>query len=470
MKKLLSSFAITLISLNAFSQDIPNGDFEDWTNSTGNIIAIWEAPTISSWDIGLPTAFKVTDAQHGSFAIKLESNANSTDTAFGYILIGEFGDGGPEEARNGFPISGKITALNGYYKTAVQAGDTAAMIVIVLSDTVQVGMGLYTFPGATSTYTSFSVPITYSDTTKTPDNVVVAAVSSNILGDGDPIPGSTLWLDNFTLSGTSDTVPNYSFENWTSPSWDNADGWDSFNDESAPYSSTFTVTKSADAHTGNYALKVMMEDFDGDTVGYAYLGDLSYDEQHGHSGSGMAYTKKTDTICGYYKFAAASPGDKGAVYLEFFVNDSSFQSIYIQLDTASSWSYFEKEINLSTDPTLMKITINASEQRLPGSTIIIDNLKLKSDTTMVGVQEIFSQPKVIVYPNPASDQVTVITTYDDARYVEMIDLAGRLTKIYPTRSNVLKINTRDYPAGYYTYRILDRNKNQLHQGKIGILR
>jgi len=56
-------------------------------------------------------ATKVTPAQSGNYALKLETNITSTDTNFAYVLFGMFGDNGPE---GGFPYSQKPTTSNGY--------------------------------------------------------------------------------------------------------------------------------------------------------------------------------------------------------------------------------------------------------------------------------------------------------------------------------------------------------------------
>ena len=122
--------------------------------------------------MGLPlNALRVSDPQAGTYAIQLTTVCNATDTMFGYFTNGDPGTG-----TGGIPISGSPTAITGFYKSNIPAGDTGLVLVLLKQNGVQIGGGAFQLYGVHNSYTAFTFPI---GSMGTADTVIFAAVSSN---------------------------------------------------------------------------------------------------------------------------------------------------------------------------------------------------------------------------------------------------------------------------------------------------
>src|ERR1044071_58471 len=88
--KLLFAIGIS-ISFFANSQTIPNGGFENWNNNSYQSPQnYWFTSNSSVIQVGLPiNVLQVADPQQGTYAVKLNTVSNATDTMFGYILNGD---------------------------------------------------------------------------------------------------------------------------------------------------------------------------------------------------------------------------------------------------------------------------------------------------------------------------------------------------------------------------------------------
>jgi hypothetical protein len=209
MKKLLL-FASCLtfgISLNA---QLVNGDFE--AAATPLLPGI--ATQTAGWGQGLYTV-ETTGAYAGTQFGKMKTIYDPTTA--GLLQF-------PSDTLAGFIqqyIPGAISnpaswTLNYAYKNISTAGDSAVVIVQVYDtltadpndDVVMYGAaGVYS--GSTTNWTMESVPLQAFETAGYTANAFVFIASSSIgflFGNGNGYPGSELWLDNISLSSTSDVI------------------------------------------------------------------------------------------------------------------------------------------------------------------------------------------------------------------------------------------------------------------------
>jgi hypothetical protein len=209
MKKLLL-FASCLtfgISLNA---QLVNGNFE----AAATPLLPGVATQTAGWGQGLYTV-ETTGAYAGTQFGKMKTIVDPTTAS-----LLQF----PSDTIAGFIqqyIPGAISnpaswTLNYAYKNITTAGDSAVVIVQVYDtltadpndDILMYGTaGVYS--GSTTNWTMESLPLQAFETVGYTANAFVFIASSSIgflFGTGNGYPGSELWLDNISLSSTSEVI------------------------------------------------------------------------------------------------------------------------------------------------------------------------------------------------------------------------------------------------------------------------
>lgn len=192
------------------AQQMPNASFELWTGSTPDN---WDTSNELILTTQYQTVQKETvNVQHGSFAAKVTTETRyvlfvGNVTLPGILTLGDFilnFSTQEAEIKGGIPFTGKPTALNGYYKATQFQGDSAFIGVGFSKwnsstnhrDTI--GLGLMYFKQSISTWTPFSIPITWNST-DSPDSCNIMIVSSDVLNLSTFVTGSTIWVDNLSF-------------------------------------------------------------------------------------------------------------------------------------------------------------------------------------------------------------------------------------------------------------------------------
>ena len=215
MKKLIIISAILtsnfqLLTLICCAQ--PNGGFENW-----NLQYSYENPngwqTLNFLSVIHPSntvsVFKATgiDKHSGNYALKLKTVFVSSNPAPGGIddTIGRIFTGkiiiSPPSIQYGIPYTGRPEKLEFWCKYTPVGNDTGGAAVILSRwngtgrDSIAAGLSLIT---ATTTYTKYSVDLTYNSTAL-PDTIVIAFASSYLKIRARV--GSTLYLDDVALTG-----------------------------------------------------------------------------------------------------------------------------------------------------------------------------------------------------------------------------------------------------------------------------
>ena len=191
MRLFIVSIFISMFAFFAqtFAQ-IPNGDFESWTagNPTG-----W----LTDNAVGIATPItQSSDAHGGSSAVRGEVLNFFGSPYPGYIY--NYG--------NAFPISQRYAQLNGYYKLSPQGNDKFYVVVWFYSKGQLIAANTVQF-GAASSYTQFTVPLTYA-TADTPDsaNVFIAAGEDTSQTSTNANIGTVFFVDDLSFSGTATGV------------------------------------------------------------------------------------------------------------------------------------------------------------------------------------------------------------------------------------------------------------------------
>jgi hypothetical protein len=198
--KLIMVFFVSF-QLNLYSQ-ILNAGFENW--NTNNDPENWFSLDVFGFADGVQQS---SDSHSGASAAKFEivSVGGLGIRHFPILWSGDIG--------NGFPVAQRYGSLNGFYKFITTTGDALLMIEVIMTKynssmgfSIAVGEGnLLTFQEVSS-YSEFSVPITYFDE-EVPDTIEiyiqVADTSSNSSGG----IGSYALIDDLSLGESTVVKP-----------------------------------------------------------------------------------------------------------------------------------------------------------------------------------------------------------------------------------------------------------------------
>ncbi|GAL84663.1 hypothetical protein CHU_3514 [Sporocytophaga myxococcoides] len=215
--KYIYALIILFTSTSIFAQQqFLNSDFENWTHYTLNP-PYTSYDQVNNWASGndlltfapavqAPTE-KTTDAQSGTYAVKLTSRSANTLFAPGNLFLGTFQldlMNIPGSAKFGKPYTDKPSGFNLYYKYSPVNDDSCSIELYLFKwnsvsnqrDTI--GSGYFKTNQTTSDYTLLSVPVTYTSEV-TPDSATMIFSSSAGYKQLKGQAGSTLYIDNLSL-------------------------------------------------------------------------------------------------------------------------------------------------------------------------------------------------------------------------------------------------------------------------------
>jgi hypothetical protein len=199
------SFLMLCLGIASFAQTpVPNGDFENWTDSV--TAQNWNSSNMDLY--GLYTfnfVHQSTVVNGGSYAAKIDTkDVLGILTMSGIMTLGTYSFSTSTFSytlTGGIPITGKPITLEGYLKYEPVAGDTMAIIVIMTkwNGTSRDTLFYNGIMANTSIpiYTVFDIPITYTPSTASPDTVNIIAISS---AGYAPQVGSALYVDDFSFT------------------------------------------------------------------------------------------------------------------------------------------------------------------------------------------------------------------------------------------------------------------------------
>jgi hypothetical protein len=201
-RPLLLTFALTSLALHA---QIPNAGFETWSSASGsNEPAGWLTLNALGTLTGVEFATQVSPGAVGSSCIQLTTHEVP---GFGIIpSIAATVDG--ENGTDGFPYAQRPLTLDGSLKFLPVSGDAANIVVslsrwnVATQARETVGAGFLDITTASSSWTTFSIPVEYGSAL-VPDTATISIISS---ATASPQPGTALSIDDLHFSGTATAV------------------------------------------------------------------------------------------------------------------------------------------------------------------------------------------------------------------------------------------------------------------------
>ncbi len=201
MSKLLRSscyFSVALLvitlplSLLAQPNPIPNAGFEEWTDNTPNG---W---TVALNVSGSETVIRSDDSHTGAFAARIGPN-----TLYAGVLTPLL-SAGDDPFNPGFAVSERFDNLSVFLKHFPLNRDSLSIEVIMNIGFTSIGSGQMGFQDTVSSYTQFTIPISYW-TSGVPDKAFINVTVRGI-GNADPTVGTFSLLDDWEFDGSTISV------------------------------------------------------------------------------------------------------------------------------------------------------------------------------------------------------------------------------------------------------------------------
>lgn len=192
---------------------LPNNDFEVWEEVSYEEPDGWLSANMYSVDPTQPSVTKTTDCQNGNYAVKITNVEIFGGGYMGFLTNGNVGDDGPF---GGMPVFNNPDKIKFYYKYIPNGPDTAIFFTQLfkwdnsLNISVSVETKQIKLP-PTPNYTFYEVSFDYN-LTPSADTMNISFASGNLLEPGNYIgKGSSLYVDNITVTYKSSSVEDYLF-------------------------------------------------------------------------------------------------------------------------------------------------------------------------------------------------------------------------------------------------------------------
>jgi hypothetical protein len=207
--KLLMLMLLTLLSA-AMKAQIPNGDFENWTIGNNYDMPVnWDNLNPITSIKNVFTCERGVEKSTGNVYLRLVSDSvEGMGVAPGIAVCGTL-DMVTLKPKSGFPCTQRPSALTGKWQFMAQGNDPGFIAVYFTKwNTVSkkrdvIGTGVDTLKGMAMTWTSFSIPITFSSAV-TPDSCIIFLSASSTV----PIQYSYLFVDDLSFDTSSDVYEN----------------------------------------------------------------------------------------------------------------------------------------------------------------------------------------------------------------------------------------------------------------------
>jgi len=455
MKKyyLLPSLILTIISSTAFAQlgQIENGDFESWTSEI-----IYESPT--DWQSsntqefqGTAVCSKSTTAQDGTYSTLLEVAVVGSDTLTGYVFHGTVGQQGPD---GGIPYTTDFNSVRVQVQSNIVAGDSAFMLMMRFTGGTMVDMFAAPIAVTTNaTWTQVDIPVS----TMSQDELFIGFVMGSVDDGVQPDPASWVLVDNVQLLNNGTPVvdlPNNSFESWEDTSVEEADDWYTLNPMLSA-AGLENAVKTLDANSGSFAIEMTTLDLFGtDTMpSYISIGEIDFNAQ-GSPFIPSPYAASPTTFSGAYKYSPAN-GDQGGIQILFYEAGNVIgQHVEMFTSVQTTYQTFSSPLTITGTPDSIIFLANSGSN--PGSVLKLDDLEFSGGDVSVG--EIISNDLFSMYPNPASEVVTLNLESNSNYSFYVYNVIGKLVDSRVNANGPTELNVSELPKGTYLIRISSGNK------------
>jgi hypothetical protein len=193
------------------------------------------------------------------------------------------------------------------------------------------------------------------------------------------------------------------------------------------------------------------------------------------SAKGNVYVTYADTIDAWG--SVTTPLMNGSSYSTYSVlrekhYEVDIDSIFLH-DPTGGWTYFAYG-NPKTITYEYKWYTNSANGAEVASMLMDTNNKYVAAITWYnglpnGVNEISQTHNTLVYPNPATNQISFRYSAQNAQNIFVYDITGRVIGQTEMKNGMATLNTSAFASGIYFYHVTDKSGNMLDNGKFSVL-
>lgn len=309
------------------------------------------------------------------------------------------------------------------------------------------------------------------------------------------------------ISGTSACLlaqsPTMDFENWTTmnngtiATPEEPTGWVTGNQLctfiSPGNSTSVTKVSGAEAHGGQYAMKITTVDVVNDPssgmmpdpTGVAFTGKVQISPLK--MINGFAYTSRP-TTCEFWYMYSPQPGDSascGVILTKWNGTTRDTLAVGGMIINAAASVYTLATFAITYDPTFSTLIPDTMFLGMSATCLVtktcgkVGSLLWVDDIAFSGYNGINEQPSsmgVILYPNPASTQVSIASDAAGAVKAVLYDVTGRVVAsssdfhfAQPMNNKEWTLNTSGLSTGVYSYSLVDAKGVPLRAGKLNVV-
>ncbi len=211
MKKFTIVMTVLIAMTIKTNAQIPNSGFEDWGTIGSYEDPIGWATMNASCAGPFYSCTKSTDhypASVGNYSIRVENNTSLTQMTGGYGVA--ITDTMAYPFQPAFPIIGNPTSLCGYYQYNSMNNDSMFIRIVFFENSIMLGYNTFITGITTSSWTSFTLPLTYPSADSATLYISAYYPSSQF---DDPNGNSVLYVDNLSFDNLITSVPEQISEN-----------------------------------------------------------------------------------------------------------------------------------------------------------------------------------------------------------------------------------------------------------------
>jgi len=259
-------------------------------------------------------------------------------------------------------------------------------------------------------------------------------------------------------------LTNLSFESWTTtPLGPTPTGWISGN----------ASQQSTGAQQGTSYLRVT------NTSSYPGIAILGATTTYtGDFNGGVTFTQTPVLISGFYKTSGLVYGD--TITMMSYTSKASIMNAlatYTQATNVNTWTSFSMSFNQINPGPVDSLFMMLSSGDMFGAvdnslsaTLDVDNLSLSTSATTTGLDKHAIGTAFLVYPNPASSELTIVSKDEKAVALIIRDINGKQVEEISLEKEKTTLDLRKYEAGVYFYSILDKEKRSLLNSRLVIVK
>ncbi|MFY0645055.1 MAG: T9SS type A sorting domain-containing protein [Bacteroidia bacterium] len=450
MKRFKLIIPALLFSLGLYSQNIPNGDFEDWTRY--NHYALQDY-----WSSSIINVSRTTDHMEGAYALRLDNTVSEDGLTkrrcYVQNRITSIG-------QDGFEFYDDVLSLAFSAKYELAIGDTARIYVRFRENGATKGfVDFYMWGSSGDEFNNHKVPIFWYGS-RTPDIVeiyIYSNIHNNVDGNGFIIVDD-LHFEN--IGKRAADITNFGFEDWVNDGIDHPVSWrplDLITLTSYNYFLGDTgVTYSTDAFNGERSLKVGNYYTNANRVSYAYVGT---ENDHYYTPAFKVY-KRYKHLQGYYKYVTDA-NDSGRIQFRTFYNgvQRSYSNFYLR--PTNNWTFFSQPITYYgsfqdsiPDSACIIAWSGVGTPQSQHSFLLLDDLDLVMEPHSASIDE--PKASIGVYPNPFADRINL--DLKESYQLTISSTKGEILRTMNLHAGTHQLNLSDLSKGIYILTFNNSNR------------